>query len=71
MATILLFTSCGGWSGAGKEDFMKSCEKAGFLDCKCALDKTMKKYPNEKDFSATGGKDMVLAKDLATGCLKK
>jgi len=67
----MFLTSCGGWSGTAKDDFMKSCEKAEILDCKCALDKTMTKYPNQDDFAASGGKDMELAKDLATGCLKK
>ena len=67
----LILTSCSGWSGSNKDEFMKSCEKAEFLDCKCALDKTMAKYPKPRDFEATGGKDSELAQDLITGCLKK
>lgn len=63
-AIILGITSCGGWSASQENAFNESCEKAGGIDCPCALEAVKKAYPNNSDFVEKGAKDTNLQAEI-------
>jgi len=70
--TLAGLSSCagGGWSASQEAEFLKACEGSGSFDCKCALEATKKKYPNNSDFVASGGTDTELSLELIKSCSK-
>lgn len=59
-----------GWSQKDKDTFLDECKKHESMDCDCALEKVIEKYPKIADWNEKGGKDKELAKEIAEGCIK-
>ena len=72
VSSILLLTSCGGWSDTDKMNFKDRCEKSKFsLEyCDCALEKAMNKYGSFNEMSQTS-EDEISTLDLFIDCLDK
>ena len=71
LAAGVFLASCStGWTEENKETFMKECEGQELIDCDCALEKAMEKYPKIADWNEKGGKDKELATEVAENCSK-
>lgn len=69
IGSLLFLTSCGGWSGKNKAEYLKICEKKELSSefCECALEKSAATY---SDFSSAINDEVGLIK-IHLDCIDK